>query len=513
MGGKLDDVQFNKLSNIFESSYDQLYTLLYPDINEIQGKIDVKVDNRKNNDWSGAVPTRYYKGSPYVALLWGSQDSKGRLGYNIHFSTAMVFLAVLYDIPVSNATWLPRGISLWSSWNNYSTHYWTEYVPNQWISNSIDNVLSSPFMGSVRIGTELIIEYLINRYGDTIIKEIGSAVKGGSSHLNALFAKTELPQNWLADFYEYLLTSGFMIDRITIHNQDIVNFWKGRITKDILINSATKTIQEVGKYRNLSAKLYNINLSDDLPANSDLTFTTEGGDAKISIFKYNDSNIELIDSKDKSVTYENIKNLSDQGYNLFALVTNQIPQENSNATTDITLTLELEDHDITITGCTIQLDAVKGTLIHEKGGVFITNWQFGLVFEKESPTASVTLSGNTLTQHFENYQNGNYTYSGTIVIYFNASQDTILSFSATQVNISPGQTWTATLEAKNIPINDNYNYNPPDLNYKVVGENACAQVTSISVRKEQTGFSPKILQNGSLVCSSGSEIDIYIHRE
>ena len=194
-----------------------------------------------------------------------------------------------------------------------------------------------------------LLEYIAEKYGgDNIIAQICNKKKRFSLAAADLLGSPK-ENNWLSKFYEYVTTSARykeFSDNFFIENSHV----KTQI--DLGFNAKTFT----NDYNALSAKWHHLELATDLTENTELNFNTSVPTSGISIIKYNHTSFEsreVLQSGYGALTVSGIKQLAANGYNLFAIVTNN-EYDPPNKITSITLKIEKTD-ELNITGCSVFL--------------------------------------------------------------------------------------------------------------------------------------------------------------
>ncbi len=496
-----DEILLDKL----ELSYDRWFTLLGSDLDvlDIRTVVFCSYLEVYESDIQAF-------GSPenIMAMYIGRDNDFSEIFFQVNYGVACTYLWTLYDKERKH-DWL---VDAFAKWSGFSYYFWMHVIREYEIYYYINYCLDGLYVGKSS-GNPLIFEYLVNRYGELIVQKIFNEIKNGKNSFDAIFSQTEQPELWLADFYEYLITNETIRERIT-RNYNLIDFWQEKTSAEFLVDSETHELERTDSFLDLSAKLYRVSLGNDLQDGDRLYFSTlGGGNAEISLFKYNQTDIEFMNSSVNGLTVENIKELSDNGYELLAIITNRIPNYPNTNTTNITLKIErLENQEFAITGCSIVLNGVRGALL-KNGQPYLNDWLVGIAFDKDTDEANVTFENNTLIQQYENYDNGfGETFTEYIEIHFNDQADLATSFYAHRVKVTSTYTLTTTLSANNIPFNTNYN-NEPWLNYELKGTDVCSGITTVSYEKVSTDNTTLSLEEGSTYCTSGSGIDIYIYRE
>ena len=255
--------------------------------------------------------------------------SSQRLAIEIAY---MACIFPYYDLREENA-WLLSAVSLWAL---YKFQYYTE-----WGVDKLKNGIKASFDGfphtnttdaTIR-GASFFFEYLVNRYGGAILGQIFEDTEDWLHAVEAIVQNTADPLEWLADYYTYLMTDSTL-------STWLGDFWQTNMHDQCTISDATVTVTLTDTYYDISGKWYRIDLSSDLQPDNDLKFTVDGQGAVLNLFKFNNGEITGAGSTDGEYTISDIKDFADDGYDLFALVTNN---RYASPYTDVsTITLEIE---------------------------------------------------------------------------------------------------------------------------------------------------------------------------
>ena len=122
------------------------------------------------------------------------------------------------------------------------------------------------------------------------------------------------------------------------------DFWEKNKSDEAKINAIFTSKEFTDDYKNLSGKSYKLELKDDIKEGSQLKFevSINGYDyPQLSVFKFNDSDIKFIDNGINDLTVPNIKKIADDGYDLYALVTNSLAVPPYSEISPISLDIEL----------------------------------------------------------------------------------------------------------------------------------------------------------------------------
>jgi len=359
------------------------------------------------------------------------------------------------------------------------------------ISNSYKEPFNYQFIESA-------IEYLMSRFGESIIKEaLNKIEKNNMNPILALTSNNRLPKFWLGDFHRSFLIDQLWLKRLKLKdpNYSMIDFCKENWSGEFGIEDTTTVIKWTETYQDLSGKLFRVNLLPGLNEESGLKFTVEGGDAEISLLKYKGSEIEFITSSEETDSISNIKTLADNGYQLIALVSNRMPDYPNFTTSSIELKIEHKNVKPLpkITSCLIQIenvDVIRRT--YDKDGNYSDQeYTFWANFNTQ-PEPEITFENNILYQAYSYTNNLDYILSGNVSIEFSKNLDTILTFSVFHKEdrtfaVSPDSPicgiFEKGLSGFDIPLVNSYEKNI----YKVEGLDVCERINN-SIKWSSTGY-------------------------
>jgi len=341
-------------SEVYESyllqQYDYYYELLGEDISNGHWPMKIVINRLEDCGYFFAfcvlqIRRSHVKVNEGSSFFFDGVDDETECQSELNFAFSIATLLRIYH-ENNNLSWLISSIARYTS---YLDEKWFDFmVPSIYtvIKQSMDGLHNQK-------GNPFIFEYLAGRYGDNIIKNILSDVNQGTNEFDAIFSHTANPDVWLSDFYKYLIINEKIQNRIKDRFYKVNDFWEERSSAQFRIDSQTNEVEQTNSYRGLSAKIYRINLLDGLQQGNSLSFSTEGGDTEISLFKYNQNSIEFLESSTEGVTVNNIKQLADNGYQLFALVTNRIVNYPNIDKYDITL--KVKQIGSVLNACTVEI--------------------------------------------------------------------------------------------------------------------------------------------------------------
>jgi hypothetical protein len=212
----------------------------------------------------------------------------------------------------------------------------------------------------------------------------------------------------------------------------LIDIWNNNLSAQYGIDDTTTQITYTESYKDLSAKLYRIDLLPSLKQGSTLKLSAEGGETKISVFKYKNNAVEFITHSENEITIDDVKDLQTNGYNLFVMVTNHMPNYPNTSTSDITLKIKhnAEPTPPKVTSCNISLKNIEVNIIihYPTGDVPATRSHTMHFYSKNDPTP--TFYNNIFYQAYSYWENDSTQYVGNMSIQFSNNLDSVLTFSA-----------------------------------------------------------------------------------
>jgi hypothetical protein len=415
--------QYQTILEYFESSYNKMKSLGFELDRSDWPKI-ITIENKVVD--LGNIRVYLSQNLKDLSILsHPGLDISGKMYYCEGFLCATILYAYKIDPQYENIIW---GISSWTT-HKYSD-YWSSLSDAIWLKYALFRVLNNY---ENRTSLAMIMEYLIEHYGMNILNQIMLDVKAGNHPILAITANTSDPKMWLGDFHRSLFRNNLWLERVKIKdpNYSMVDFCNKYWSAEFGIEDTTTVIKWTETYKDLSAKLYRVNLLPGLNEESGLKFTVSGGDAEISLFKYKGTEIEFITSAEKTDSVGNIKNLADNGYQLIALVSNRMPDYPNFTTSSIELKIEHKNVKPLpkINSCAIILKDIEVNQIlhYDSGDVQSSGFIYWSIYPMGEPT--VTFENNIFQQSYYYAENNDSTqYSGNMIIEFSSDLDSILTF-------------------------------------------------------------------------------------
>lgn len=418
-------------------------------------------------------------------------------------------------------------------WLNEATAVWSEEKFSSidgYVSDIRDGWEHAPFNGFQKggegkdketvgghgYGMSAVIKYLVNRYGEDIIKTIYERILAeGSTQLLgetlspvlALSQVTENPAEWLTDFFrEYLLNKVYFVNQ----KDWVVGF----LADDYQIKSDEDNLKVyTHSYPDLSARLYNIQLMyPDIDESSSVSFTASYEGTEITVFKYktigvgpeSTVQIEYLAYGFDQISVANVKDLTDEDADLLVLVTNYTHIPPYTGTTDISLKIEVVESQPApvYNRCGVQIEVLGH--YHEFTDENSRDYDSdGAIYSWESYPGSFT--GNTFTGSYSRSYGDDLTISGTVSVTLNNKQDLIESISWSENHtgtLGPGYVRNESFSGVNIP----YAYSD-QFRLEADGDEVCSNITSLSVVQTSSGGLNYSLQ--SWECTYDSKIMVF----
>jgi hypothetical protein len=395
----------------------------------------------------------------YACIKLSDNPEIDKFLYLIPLNFVESFLLYAYDI--DPYYYLSDGISGWATYD-YSNHISTTCLGLSFSRVSLTWHPSAMF------------EYLVDNYGEEILKKIVIDYVNWSDPMYSIQQHTAPVKDWLTDFYISLLTNPKWQERLTEKIQNRPNFWIDEAEAQTLIESTTNEVIWSENFWEPSGILFRVDLGNNLIDNSMLNFTIEGEDVELAILKFKNNKFELMDKSTTGISVSGIKELSENNYDLFAIITNRLVSNyDSYIGTDISLKIEQSSTPI-IKGVALHLRNLEvNQLVHYESRDTVMNgyidWHIWTHDETE-----VTFENNIFYQAYSYTENNDSTkYSGSMSIQFSDNMDKILTFAAEEkfehVDFDPR--WTRkserSISGHDVPIIPYYD------KYEVTGIETC----------------------------------------
>ena len=222
-------------------------------------------------------------------------------------------IQALYDPRDWNSKIFEMGNHLWldEATATYSEELFNDN-PSTYISSNFESYTKAPFSGIHKEGSEAIthgygtsslIKYLVNNYSTAKLVNFYNEIKLGKHPIEAIINNSAEPKEWLEPFYrDYILGN--------IYNRKI-DYWINNADKNIQLSkdNLPNTIKE--SFQDLSAKIYKIEINhSEFKDNERIVFSIDGNEySQITLFKYNNSEIDFIDKSFNLVTSPQVSDL------------------------------------------------------------------------------------------------------------------------------------------------------------------------------------------------------------
>ena len=362
------------------------------------------------------------------------------------------------------------------------------------------------------IGFSSIIKYL-TKFTDFDLKNIGSLYKNNTGDDKAieLFNNVGTPiAQWWPDFIEKYIS-----DKI----YDFPNnyFFNNADHEWTIITSAdTEKVYSsndflIGKYPNLSAKLFRVNLNYQPPDDTykmllDITGpVTEFGLSLVLFGTLNDSTVYLGSAHAQDYEIPNLKEYYDAGMTEFLIVlVNSLGEPPYTGESDIDLTIKFGNNfqggggppDLNFNHCTLELYVKK---LFER--------QDGTSFEQES-VQPISAIGSMIGNRFvADYNLNSGMFVGTVELVLDESANTItyLNWIDEYTVTTPSTYHKTEITAVDIPVFDKSNGI-----YKLSSNQTCIDVTNYSYYQD---FQGNITTLKSFECNTNSYLEIRLYFE
>jgi hypothetical protein len=391
-----------------------------------------------------------------------------------------------------------EAVSLWASWQ-----FW-----NETLYDCVLNLMKFGDINGDYLSQTLLMDYIActPEYGEKQIAKI-CKINGAFSYAATEILGNPQKSTWLNQFYEYVMTN----EKYNLSNTFFIE--NSNVQTKIDLNSNSKTFKN--DYYPLSAKWFYLELANDLTESTKLNFKTDIATSGISVIKYKpiSEKKELIKNGYGAITLNGIKQLANEGYNLFTIVTNN-EYDPPFGTKTIRLTIEKTD-ELSIVGCSIFLRYLTGDFIKQVTNgspETIKDASLSVGFPKDTARVDYNSSTRTLTQQYAGHKgNDNQYYTENIVITFgDENRSYISSFNADwEVTGSLG-TYKNSLSATNISRDISVSF----IRFRLAGQNLCDEGKIVNLTKyEDHGTYTYTLVGGSQKCNENSELVVYISTE
>ncbi|MGD9546676.1 MAG: hypothetical protein AB7V45_03910 [Candidatus Krumholzibacteriia bacterium] len=289
-----------------------------------------------------------------------------------------------------------------------SRHYWLDEAAAVWseefftsVTDYVSPVRNShqmaPFAGMQKgaeenarhhgYGMSAVIKYLADRYGQTFVATVYGDIRNEVHPVEAVCRND--PAGWWEVFMsDYVL--GNVYDDVSRAT------WFVNAEDKWTIAAARDTLKTwTRSYSDLSGAIYQISLGYvGLKPSDQLIFTLTGAENRhLSLFRYNTSTLEFLSAGYESVAVPDILTMTVQGWNLFALVTDNMYDDPYTVTRPITLKAHIPGGiDLSAANhCRVEIEDVYVTYLYVGGST--ADHAMYETFEAENGT----WNGNTFT--------------------------------------------------------------------------------------------------------------------
>jgi len=230
-----------------------------------------------------------------------------------------------------------------------------------------------------------------------------------------------------------------------------------------------------------------------------LKFTVSGSNSEIDVLKFKDNKFEHLGSLTSSLTISDIKELADQGYDLFALVTNTRHESPYTGLSAITLNVELVGPPLAGRAA-VDFRCLLTSLIDYKDER-----------EDEEETKDMQLLMDEVKMDgYWNEDRTVFTYSSeggkSLVIQRTFDPHVITSFYYTSSSESEYATVNISISAEDIPSANVPHWE--DRYYKIAGEEMCDHLTDVEYTLEYSDRTESVIE---WKCNASSVLDIEIY--
>ncbi|MFH2053036.1 MAG: hypothetical protein ABIK96_11270 [bacterium] len=359
-----------EMGNYLEEAYSRFRTLGFSYSARTNWPVDVTLKSLEDD--GGAMSSKLGDNHGYMELALEILDDLP----NMRLTCAHEFFHIvqgLYD---------PRAPMVQAA--GPSRHYWVDEAAAVWseeLFTSVQDFASqarngyqmAPFAGMQKgaeqnarhhgYGMSAVIKYLADRYGQNIVATIFGDIRNEVHPVEAV-CRYDPAGWWEAFMSDYILSEIYTdVSRAT---------WFINAEDKWTIAAARDTLKTwTRSYSDLSGAIYQISLGYvGLKPSDQLIFTLTGAENRyLSLFRYNTSTLEFLSAGYESVAVPDILTMTVQGWNLFALVTDNMYEDPYTDTRPITLKAHIPSGiDLSsATHCDFELDLFYVTYLHQDG--------------------------------------------------------------------------------------------------------------------------------------------------
>jgi hypothetical protein len=404
-------------------------------------------------------------------------------------------------------------------WFHYATRSWCEelfteqsnYVPADFKGNELapfDGICLSlnnfGFAEDHGYGMSAVIKYLVDQYGNSVLTKVYDRLREKENCITAIINSVkDSTKTWWPDFFkEYVGGRIYGVKG---------NLFAESKLGEFNINSKSDTLKIfTGSYRDLSAKIYRINLNyPDIDSSAQIRFQLNTGISSeyvtVMVFGLKGDSLEYFDQGD-DLTVKNAKDLTSQGYDLVAVVVNSLYEAPYNEKSNIDLEIKVvtkPEPQLTHNRFSLGVE-VMGHWLRDDGSEYDYRvdplycfWGYG------------SFSGYTFQDSWDrSFDVGHSRGHMTATVDPTLSQ--VTSFNAidtTWFTADYYDTIIVSISGSGLPIYSTYG---GDLEFRVYGTQACNYISSFSYR-DQIGNDWVEVKN--FWCDSESDLVIYFYKE
>lgn len=316
-------------------------------------------------------------------------------------------------------------------------------------------------------GVSIMLEYLIDNYGDEELGNICDGIKNGISVAQSIVDNTSQPKNWLSDYYTNLVIGTQWKNRLQNHNE-YPSFFDTNHYAEFLIGGSEENVNWSQTYDPLSAKWFKFNLAEGFNDSDELLITTEGGNAEIVVFKYDSERIDKIAEGESEVTIEELNVLELEDVDLMVLVVNRGYQSAENITLKTDLVKEYYN-----AALDFRVDVVEWMYVSSNGDTSYVQSDDGVRFTVEAVGRLIpTNDGFEFSASWDSTNSAAVRNYGSLVVKLDETQDNVTELVYRDKFDYPTYTlWDYKLDAFDIPFQVTQ--------YQVYDEETCNHVSDV----------------------------------
>ncbi len=324
------------LADYLESAYLKIQGIGFKYSKRTRWPIEVTVKRFKKPDVYGYTSASIWGNNyGYLEFNFDKMDESD----NMKVTAGHEFFHLVQDLYDPRSGYSKRRTPMPNFWLNEASSVWSEalfignsnYVSSVFELNAFDILKGAktgdtdPNDGTVTqdygYGMSSLIKYITNKYGVGKLAEIYNKISEGKTPFQAV--SSVLPINVGFTWHSFL-KSLFSFD---IYKSDnfrpalLSSYATGEHQKFTIKNASDSLATYKSKLSDCSATIFSVeNQFKEMSSNAMLQFTCK--DWKFQIYKYNSSSSELIGAGKDTLTVENYKKLTDDGYRIAAVLYN-----------------------------------------------------------------------------------------------------------------------------------------------------------------------------------------------